>query len=110
LRDFLEWQIIHQTSCTECRELYEEEKRDPPCEEKGVCPISAIELLPDNQFTLDFWHKIKGLGAELVFRMLDQTLTTTEAENLLEKLSFINHVVEQTQRHIQQEEEKKRSS
>ena len=66
--------------------------------------------MPENQFVLDFWHKVKGLGADLVFRLLDATLTKVEAENLLESLAYIDNVVNESQRAIQREEEKRRSS
>lgn len=66
--------------------------------------------MPENQYVLDFWHKLKGLGADLVFKLLDKSMTAIEAENLLERLAYIDHIVNQAQRDIQREEEKRRQS
>ncbi|MFH2012519.1 MAG: hypothetical protein ABIJ37_07475 [Pseudomonadota bacterium] len=83
------WQFTHKTTCGECRAAYEEDDRLPPCEEKDHCPINAVDLLPECQFALDFYSKIKSLGADLVFKLEDITLSKVEAENLLDKLGFI---------------------
>ena len=64
--------------------------------------------MPENQFALDFWHKVKGLGTDLVFRLLGKSFTSLEAENLLETLAYIDHVVNEVQRQMQKEEDKKR--
>ena len=76
-----------------CRGRYAEDDRDPPCEEKGNCPINAVELLPENDLAYDLYNKIDALGADTVFRMMDVTMTRVEAENLLEKLALIAGVI-----------------
>ena len=77
----------------ECRHNYQEDDRDPPCEEKGNCPINAVELLPENDQAIDLYNKIAALGADTVFRMMDLAMTMLEAENLLEKLAMIAGVI-----------------
>ena len=77
----------------ECRGNYQEDDRDPPCEEKGNCPINAVELLPENDQAIDLYNKIEALGADTVFRLVDLTLTSLEAEDLLEKLAMISGVI-----------------
>jgi len=84
-------------SCEECRANYQEDDRDPPCEEKGHCPIGAVDLLPENQEALELWHKIKAFGPELVFKLLNLKLSELEAENLLGKLSLIEATVNEFQ-------------
>ena len=91
------WQLTHKISCEECRNNYEDDDRQPPCEEKGKCPINAIELLPENQTALDLWHDIKAFGSDLVFKLTDLTLTKFEAEELMHKLSIIESIVTEFQ-------------
>lgn len=85
--------MTHRTSCAQCRGNYQEDDRDPPCEEKENCPINAVELLPENDQAIDLYNKIEALGADTVFRMMDLALTRLEAENLLEKLAIIAGVI-----------------
>jgi len=42
---------------------------------------------------LDLYRKIKALGADAVFRLMDLRLTTMEAGDLLEKMAFIEGVI-----------------
>lgn len=92
------WQFTHKTSCEECRGNYEEDERQPPCDEKGNCPINAIDLAPENQTTIDLWHKIKAFGSDLVFTLLDLKLTKYEAEELMYNLSYIENIVNELQK------------
>jgi len=81
--------LTHRTSCAECRGNYLEDDRDPPCEEKGICPINAVELLPENDLALNIYNNIEALGAETAFRLMGLKMTQVEAENLLDKLAKI---------------------
>ncbi len=84
---------MHNTDCAECRAAYEEDDRDPPCEEKGRCPISAVELLPENRQPVELYRLMKPFGADIVFKLLDLRLTPTAAEDLLDKLALIDATV-----------------
>ncbi len=85
--------MTYRTSCAACRGNYLEDDRQPPCEEKGHCPIGAVDLLPENYQALDLYYKIEALGAETVFRMADITLTQWEAEEILEKMAQIARII-----------------
>jgi len=52
-----------------------------------------VDLLPENQEALDLYGKIKLLGADLVFKMVDMTYSKIEAENLIEKLDLIANTI-----------------
>jgi len=54
-------------------------------------------LLPENQFAFDLYQKIKALGADVVFELMDLKLTVMEAENLLEKMVYIENVINEFQ-------------
>ena len=84
---------MHKTSCEECRSNYEEDDREPPCDEKGNCPINAVDLLPENQEPLALWYQIKAFGSDLVFTLSDLTVTKIEAEELLQTMSTIEGIV-----------------
>lgn len=88
---------MHKISCEECRGNYEEDHREPPCEEKGNCPIHAVDLLPENQQAIDLYNKIKAFGSDLTFTLLDLKLTKFEAEELMYKLSIIENIVNEFQ-------------
>lgn len=76
-----------------CRSRYEEDDRDPPCDEKGHCPTNAIDLLQENDYAYDLYKKVKLLGPETVFGLLNISLTAYEAETLLEKMFLIASVI-----------------
>jgi hypothetical protein len=57
-----------------------------------------VDLLEENILALDIWNKIQAVGPELAWRMLDLKLTQAEAEDLLEKLSFISSVIRRWER------------
>ncbi len=76
-----------------CRSRYEEDDRDPPCDEKGHCPTGAVELLPENDQAYDLYKKIKLLGAETVFGFSEMKLSAFEAETLLEKMFLIASII-----------------
>jgi hypothetical protein len=67
---------------------------------RGCCPIQAVELLPENQLSVDVYNKTEALGAELVFRLYNLHLTPIEAEELLEKLEVIAHTVHEVTKQI----------
>jgi len=46
---------------------------------------------------VDLYRKVKALGADLVFRMMDRTFTQAEAEDLMEKLMIIEDTVREVE-------------
>jgi len=50
-------------------------------------------LLPENQKVLEIWQQIKAFGSDLVFTLLDLQLTRLQAEELLQKLSTIEDII-----------------
>ena len=60
--------------------------------------------MPENQEALDLWHRIKAFGSDLVFTLLDLKLTTLEAEELLQKLSDIDGIVNEFKNQKQSED------
>ena len=52
-----------------------------------------MDLAPENQLAVDLYGKIQALGADLVFRLYDLTLSAVEAENLLSRLELIASTV-----------------
>lgn len=54
-------------------------------------------MLPENHLALDLYGKIKILGAETVWRMVDLSLSQMEADDLLEKLAEIAGIIAEWQ-------------
>jgi hypothetical protein len=52
-----------------------------------------VDLLPENQEASDLWFRIKNLGADLVWRIMDLKLTQVEAEDLLAKFEQIESII-----------------
>ncbi len=56
--------------------------------------------MPENQFALDMYHRIKAFGAETVFQLIDLELSKIEADDLLEKMMLIENIRAEIQREI----------
>jgi hypothetical protein len=52
-----------------------------------------VELLPENDQAYTLYQKVHFLGAETVFRLMNLTLTSTDAEDILEKMTIIASVI-----------------
>jgi len=63
-----------------------------------------VDLLPRNQEALDIWHNIKAFGSDLVFSLSDIKLTKIEGEELLQKLSSIEGIINEFKNQQRSEE------
>jgi len=56
-----------------------------------------VELTDENRQAYDLFGKIKALGSEMVFGLIDIQMHVVDAENLLERLVLIENMVAEIQ-------------